>query len=173
MTILSWQQHLIYSNIYNCISKVQSWNCFPVKYIYHNSTHPCVENIKYLIGCPCSFRKQFIRHKNKDNAMKHSRSLQSSRALLLIEVGACWQSLDSDTVLWLEPDGDHCWCSSTNGLLHVRFWHIVFVLIYGPHVAMLECSSKTLPGFIKGEGIGVAGTKLLHVIDQSCTGFNF
>lgn len=35
---------------------------------------------------------------------------------------------------------------------------------------MLDCSSKTLPGFIKGEGIGVAGTKLLHsqyVIDQS------
>lgn len=53
----------------------------------------------------------------------------------------------------------------------MRFWHIIFLLIYDPHVAMLDCSSKTLPGFIKGEGrIGVAGTKLLHsqyVIDQS------
>lgn len=35
---------------------------------------------------------------------------------------------------------------------------------------MLDYSSETLPGFIKGEGIGVAGTKLLHsqyVIDQN------
>lgn len=103
--------------------------------------------------------------------MKQSRSWWSTRTLLLVEVAACWQSLDSDTVLSLEPSGDHCWCSSRNGLLHVRFWHIIFLLIYEPHVAMLGCSSKTLPAFIKGEGrIGVAGTKILHsqyVIDQS------
>lgn len=52
----------------------------------------------------------------------------------------------------------------------MKFWHISFLLIYDPHVAMLDYSSKTLPGFIKGEGIGVAGTKLLHsqyVIDQN------
>lgn len=57
----------------------------------------------------------------------------------------------------------------------MRFWHIIFLLIYDPHVAMLDCSSKALPGFIKGEGIGVAGTKLLHsqyVIDQSALIFS-
>lgn len=141
-----------------------------MQYIYHKSAHLCVENTKYLTGCPCSFQKQFIRNRNKDNATKQSRGLQNTRVLLLVEVGACWQSLDSDTVLWLEPGGDRCWCSSTNGLLHVKFWHVIFLLIYDPHVAMLDYSSETLPGFIKGEGIGVAGTKLLHsqyVIDQN------
>lgn len=52
----------------------------------------------------------------------------------------------------------------------MKFWHVIFLLIYDPHVAMLDYSSETLPGFIKGEGIGVARTKLLHsqyVMDQN------